>query len=252
MGNEELIKENEELRKEFDILSKKYSRVLTLSQQQAKLSERTKEEFDKLLKTVEELENQITDQNELVTENNRLKRENERLKGSIELLQQKYKDIEREQPSKFRKEKTDLVSARILSLYIVEDNINVVLEKMKSKYGVDVAKSKAYRTISVTEPDDYQRVMILYRNYSEEFGHMTEESINKWFQIKRIKKLNLKNEFALVDEYGAKLVSEVLQRVKEDEYAKGYYAVEEFERLKNKKVISNIDELIEEEDTFGI
>lgn len=233
----DLIKENERLQKELDTLNKKYQKVKILAQQQGELNQRTTNEVNKLVNTINTLQAQVARISLLEEVNGHLKHENEKLKGSLEILQQKYDVLaaqaSSEKPIRLRKETTDIVSARILNCYINTEDVPEVQVQLRDKYGYDIAVGKVYRTITVTEPSDYVRIMTLYRTYTEEFDGMTEEDLHNWFVIKRIKKLRLMSELELIGKFGAKLVRDVIPMVEEDSYAKGYYDQTKFVKAKN-------------------
>lgn len=224
----DLIKENQRLQAELDTLTKKYQKVQLLFNQQNELNRRTQDEFTKLLNTVALLNTQADRVEVLEKLNNQLKHENERLQGSYDALKLKYDELTTQKPTKLRRELTDIVSARILSCYIEKEDVETVRENLKEKYAYDIAIGKVYRTISVIEPQDFMRVMTLYRTYKEEFGTMSEEELNNWFVVKRIKKLKLMSEMELTVKYGPAKVKEILPTIEEDEYAKGYYSQEAF------------------------
>lgn len=223
----DLIKENQRLQAELDVLTKKYQKVQLLFNQQNELNKRTQDEFTKLLNTVTLLNTQADRVEVLEKLNSQLKHENERLQGTYDALKLKYDELTAQKPTKLRRELTDIVSARILSCYIVKEDVETVREYLKEKYAYDIAIGKVYRTISVVEPQDFMRIMTLYRTYKEEFK-ISEEELNNWFVVKRIKKLKLMSEMELTVKYGPAKVKEILPTIEEDEYAKGYYSQEAF------------------------
>ena len=223
----DLIKENERLENELAILKRKYQKVKLLAEQQGELNKRTTNEVNKMVNTINMLQAQVARIGLLEEVNGQLKHENERLKGSLEILQQKYDVLLAQanstKPVKLRKEVTDIVSARILSKYIETEDIIKTMDELKEEYGYNIARAKAYRTVTVTEPTDFIRIMTLYRTYKEEFEDLTEEDVKEWFRVKRIKRLMLMSEPELIVNYGIKLVKMILPRVEADEFVEGYY-----------------------------
>ena len=234
----DLIKENERLQKELDTLTKKYQKVKLLAQQQGELNKRTTNEVNKMVNTINTLQAQVARIGLLEELNGHLKHENEKLNGSLEILQQKYDVLLAQannvKPVKLRKEVTDIVSARILSRFIETEDIIRTMEELKEEYGYNIARAKAYRTVTVSESTDYIRIMTLYRTYREEFGEMTEEDVKEWFRVKRIKRLKLMSEPELIVNYGVKLVRAILPKVDADEFVENYYSQEPFIQAKER------------------
>lgn len=228
----ELEQENEFLKKSLDVLEKKYAKVKDLSQQQRMIQEKLEKECNHLIDTVSEM-------NCIKIQNSKLEFDNENLRKELNNVQLKYatllEEINKDKPIKLRREATDIATARILRAYLDYDKVETVIGYLKERYGYETAPAKVYRTISVSEPIDYKRILTIYRAYSEEFEGIEETDIVKWFSVKRRRKLKLMNEEELREKYGIALVKQLLPTLTDDDFVKGYYDQEPFKKAKESK-----------------
>ena len=173
------------------------------------------------------------------------------LKQYIEELTEQINNSPTAKGNAIRIARSKAQAARIWYLYANGIAIEDIPEALEEDLGKRISTVTVYRALSVTEPEDRERVLEIFRDNEVLFEGVTEEALMYCFEYHRIRRLNLVSIDALKRAYGEETILEFIRdnNIQPDKFVSGEYYRQSDIRYVAKKakklhIVGGIDDLL--------